>query len=341
MLRVRKVQQAPRADGPRRGYDHYTALDWSLKTMAVAHLTPEEERPRVFERPSDVKELKAYFRSLHGRTILTIEESGAAHWLYLELRDVVERIVICDPFQNRLLCHGPKTDRIDAAKLCELLRAGLLKEVFHSDSALYELRLLVSGYDDIVRAGTRSLNQLKALGLAHRDEGATPDFIAKNLTEQIALYREHKKAYTERFEKLAKRTTLVRYQRELHGIGTIGAVKIVATVVDARRFPSSRQYLSYCGLVDNEKLSGGRSYGRREPRYNRTLKAVYKTAAITALKGSNPFREYYDHLREQGVADRHARHEVARYIARVSYGMLKSGTRFEPYRWRHAERKSA
>ena len=133
----------------------------------------------------------------------------------------------------------------------------------------------------------------------------------------------------------------MRFQRELHGIGPIGAVKIVATVVDARRFPSSRQELSYCGPVDHEKLSGGRSYGRRRPRHSRVLKAVYKTAAVTALKGSNPFREYYDQLRKLGVPDRHARQQVARYIAPVSFGMLKSGTRFEPYLWRHTERKRA
>jgi len=321
-------------------YDHYVAIDWSLKTMAIAHMSRRGEIPRVFERPTDLKELKTYLRSLQGRTIITFEESGSAHWLYLELVDDAECILICDPFQNRLLFHGPKTDTIDAGKLCELLRAGLLKEVYHSDSALYELRLLVSAYDDVVRSGIRVLNQKEALTLGHRDQGKSAVFIGGILKENIDLYRRSKEQYERRFEELARRNNLVRFQRELPGIGTIGAVKIVATVVDGRRFPYSGKYLSYCGLAKHEKWSGGRSYGWRKPRYSRILKSVYKTAALAALRGNNPLREYYEYLLAQGVAEHNARHAVARYIARISYGMLKSGTRYEPYRGRDTETRT-
>ena len=321
-------------------YDHYIALEWSLKVMAIAHISRRGHLPRVFERPSNIEELKMYLGSLKGSKIITFEESGPAHWLYLELFDYVDRILICDPFQNRLLFHGPKTDRIDAGKLCELLRAGLLKEVYHSDSALYDLRLLVSGYEDVVRSGIRVLNQKEALTLGHRDKGKSSSFIGDILKENITLYRRSKEQYERRFRQFARQNKLVRYQREIDGIGTIGAVKIVACVVDAHRFPSSGKYFSYCGLVKHEKLSGGRSYGRRKPRYSRVLKSVYKTAALAALNGRNPFRDYYDHLLTQGVAEHNARHAVARYIARVSYGMLKSGTRYEPNRWRDAENKN-
>ena len=159
---IRKVKQTGAKDKSAIGYDHYLALDWSLKIMAIAHMSVPGDSARVFERPSDLKELKEYLGSLKGRKVITIEESGSTHWLYLELTDYADRVVICDPFHNRLLCHGPKTDKIDAGKLCELLRAGLLKEVFHSDSTLYELRQLVSGYQDVVTAGVRAQNQQTA-----------------------------------------------------------------------------------------------------------------------------------------------------------------------------------
>ena len=340
-MRITKVTQHTARGKAAVKYDHFVAIDWSVKTMAIAHMARCDEIPRVFERPSDLKELKTYLRSLKGHTIITFEESGTAHWLYLELSDCADRILICDPFQNRLLFHGPKTDKVDARKLCELLRAGLLKEVYHSDSALYELRLLVSAYEDVVRSGIRVLNQKAALTLGHRDKGKSAAFIGEILKENIELYRRTKEQYERRFHELARQNKLVRLQREIHGIGTIGAAKIVACVVDARRFASSAKYLCYCGLVKHEKLSGGRSYGRRKPRYSRVLKSVYKTAALASLKGNTPIREYYNHLLAQGVAEHNARHAAARYIARISYGILKNGTCYEPYRWRDAERKSA
>jgi transposase len=192
----------------------------------------------------------------------------------------VERILVCDPFHNRLLWHGPKTEKIDAGKLCELLRAGLLKEVYHSDKGVYELRTLVSAYQDVVTAGVRALNQKKALALGHRDKRKGASFVGEMLQDNIDLYRRSKQQYERRLADVARRDTQVRYQREIDGIGTIGAVRIVATVVDARRFSYTGKYFSYCGLVKHEKLSGGRRYGRRKPRYSRILKSVYKTAAL-------------------------------------------------------------
>lgn len=317
-----------------RIYDHYVALEWSLKVMAIAHMTNKDTNPRVFERPTSLKDLKEYLTSLRGAVILTFEETGCAHWLYLELLDIVDKILICDPFKNRLLFHGPKTDKIDAQKLCKLLRAGLLTEVFHTDSSLYELRLLVSAYEDVVRAGIRVQNQRKSLALGHRDTHKSSAFIEGILKENIDLYRRTKEQYEKRFNQFARHNKFVRLQREIDGIGTIGAVKIVACVVDAHRFPTAGKYHCYCGLAKNEKLSGGRSYGRRKPRYSRTLKSVYKTAALAVTHGNSPLRAYYDHLLHLGVAEYNARHALARYIARISYGMLKNGTRYEPNRWK-------
>ena len=71
--------------------------------------------------------------------------------------------MVCDPYRNHLLSDGPKNDRIDAEKLVKLLRAGLLKPVFHSGDALHSLRKIVSGYEDVVKAGVRQKNQRSAL----------------------------------------------------------------------------------------------------------------------------------------------------------------------------------
>ncbi len=315
-------------------FDHCISLDWSVRTMAVGHLRRRDNDPVVSERPSDIHVLKDYPTTLKGTIVMTFEETTTAQWLYLELRDYVDRIIICNPYRNRLLGEGPKTDKIDAAKLVVLLRAGLLKEVFHSDDGLYDLRLLVSAYNDLIQAGVRAQNQRTALERGHGDSTTHASFIFEHLDSSIALYRQSKKSYTTKFESFCRRNKLIKLILAVEGIDTIGAVKILAVVVDARRFARTGKYLSYCGLVQNEKSSGGRSYGRHKPQYSRTLKAVYKTAALAALRGHNPVREYYETLVARGVSEVHARHEIARYIATVTYGVLKTGTTYDPYRWR-------
>ena len=105
-------------------YDHYIALDWSEKTMAIARMRSQSANPKVIEQRSDIKGLQKYLTNLKGRKILTIEETTTTHWLYVELKESVNEILVCDPYPNKLLGTGPKTDKIDAEKLCRLLRGG-------------------------------------------------------------------------------------------------------------------------------------------------------------------------------------------------------------------------
>ena len=57
---------------------------------------------------------------------VTFEEGTWAAWLYDLLKPHVTKIVVCDPRKNALLKEGNKSDKVDARKLAELLRAGLL-----------------------------------------------------------------------------------------------------------------------------------------------------------------------------------------------------------------------
>ena len=113
--------------------------------MAMARMTEKSNDIKVIEVPSSIKELQVYLENLKGTICLTFEETSTSQWLYTELKDYVEKIIICDPLRNKLLSEGPKTDKIDAKKLVILLRAGLLKEVFHSGEKFIDLRKIVSG----------------------------------------------------------------------------------------------------------------------------------------------------------------------------------------------------
>ena len=332
----RKVTSRPpkgNTTGP-LDYDHYVSLDWSMLSMAIGHLRRRDAAAELRERPADLTALKEYLRLLKGTVVLTFEETTTAHWLFVELRDCVDRIIICNPYKNRLLADGPKTDKIDADKLVTLLRAGLLTEVFHRDDQLYDLRLLVSAYTDLVRAGVRLKNQRSALERGHSETTTHAAFILEHLDTAIALYTESKKAYAHKFEHCAGHITQLKALLPISGIGIISAVTIVAIVVDARRFAHDGKYHSYCGLIKHQKISGGRFYGKRKPQYSRALKAVYKIAALAAIHGKSPVREYYESLLAKGLTEYNARHQVARYLATVTYGVLKTGTPYDPYRWR-------
>ena len=323
-------------------YDYYIAIDWSQKNMAIATLRKDLDKPKITDIDSDMDNLKAYLSSLKGRKIVTIEETTSTHWLYIELYDYAEKILICDPYRNKLLSDGAKTDKLDAGKLSLLLRGGLLKEVYHSLERTYELRQLVCDYEQLVKMGTRTLNEksaiYRAIGKSYKElekiEDKTLKWIIGKKDERIALYLSQKVEYENKFREIVKGNKDLRNLISVTGIGIIGSVKILSSVIDAKRFETGGKYLSYSGLVKHQKMSGGRNYGNRKTRYSHRLKAVYKTAAMAVIRGNSPLREYYDSLLEKGISEDKARNQLARRIAIITYGMLKTGTRYEPYKWR-------
>lgn len=326
-------------------YDHYIAVDWSIQNMAIARMTAKSNKITVVEAKSDVGEFQAYLTHLKGTKILAIEETTTSQWLYTELKDYVDRIIVCDPHRNKLLNEGPKTDKIDASKLVQLLRANLLKEVYHSQDRFLYLRKLVSGYEDLVKAGVRLKNQryslLRACGLTGEEKTGIrltgPDqFVLEGLERQITSYETEKKAYEEEFKKLMRQYSEIRRQESLPGIGVIGAVKIVSRVVTPHRFADKGHFLSYCGLIKLDKKSGLINYGRKSPRYCRLLKSVYKTGVIAAIGGNNPINHYYEYLiREKNYPEYNARHKACRRLAVLSWGVFKSGKQYQPYRRNH------
>lgn len=339
-------------------YDHYIAIDWSQVNIALARSTKKNSTQKVIEwDESDIKIVKEYFQRLKGSIILTIEETTTSHWLYVELIDYVDRIIICDPYHNGLLNDGPKTDKIDAKKLCRLLRAGLLKEVYHTCDNDYQLRQLVSTYDDLIKAGVRVQNQRSAVyrslgqnynknNLSEMKEKISNKVFAKFVSDwqdqTIDQYFEDKETFAKLISQVVRGKKKIKNLKGIPGIGDIFALKIYAVVIQPERFKDKGHYWSYSGLVWHDKLSGKRNYGKRKPRYNRQLKSVYKTAArISITNGNNPVFEYYETLIEKGLTHKQATLMAARYIAKVSWGMLKSGQKYDPYKWRKNELDAA
>ena len=64
-------------------------------------------------------------------------------------------MVVCDPRKNALLKAGNKNDRIDARKLADLLRSGLLSPVYHGESGVRTLKELARSYLTITKDLTR------------------------------------------------------------------------------------------------------------------------------------------------------------------------------------------
>src|SRR5262244_4051928 len=122
-----------------------------------------------------------FIRGVAGTLQVTFEEGTHAGWLHALLKPYVGEGVVCNLRKNALLKSGSKSDRIDARKLAELLRAGLLSRVYHGESHRLKLKELGRTYRAITDDTTRVMRRLKAL---YRSSGI--DAGARNCTPAAA-----------------------------------------------------------------------------------------------------------------------------------------------------------
>jgi transposase len=328
-------------------YKHYISLDWSMLQVCLARMSAESSEPITKFFPADVRKIKEYLKELRGKKILTIEETTGSHWLYVELLESVDKILICDPFRNSLLNEGPKNDKIDARKLCLLLRSGMLKEVFHNSNEDYKIRKLASAYIALVKSGVRIKNQNSALyrgeGLRYKKDKIKRNdrllsFIEEHQKRSISFYEEEKKKYEKLFKEIRRENEIIKMLCQVSGIKETSAIKIYSVVIDARRFESKYRYWGMCGLVKYKRESGGKNYGKKTPRYSRILKTVYRTATLSAIGGNNDIREYYEGLLKKGYSISEAKNQIARYIAKVTYAIMKNREPYRAYQYREVNK---
>jgi transposase len=305
-----------------------------------------------------------FIQGLRGSLWITFEEGTSAAWLYDLLKPHVTKVIVCDPRKNVLLKAGNKNDRVDARKLCDLLRAGLLTPVYHGDSEVRTLRELSRSYLAASKDLTRVMNRLKAIyrswaipcagqevysprqratwleklketGVRRRAEQTY-----QQLDFLMGIRKETRKDLLAESRKHPARSLLEQIPR----LGPIRAALLIAMVQTPHRFRTKRQLWNYCGLGLRTRSSGeyrhtgGQLQHARKPpalrglnvNHNHDLKNLFKSAATQAGTKDDPLREFYQNLLAGGMEPPMARLTLARKIAAIALKIWKKGERFDP-----------
>lgn len=322
----------------------YIGLDAHSSTCFFCVVNEAGETENTAKIVTNGRLIVEYVRSIAGRKQLVFEECELSSWLYEILKKEVDKLIVCNPVENRQYKKA-KTDKLDAQNLAKLLRGNFLQEVYHDGSGKEKLRDLMSGYQDLVEDGVRIKNRYKSLfrkdgkrqsgKVLYKDESFLSglrredfQFIGKHSLGFLEVLEKSRIEYVKEIKKYGQRFKEIKILKTLPGISDIQAAKIVAQVIEPHRFRTKYKYFSYCGLVRHQQISGGKSYGDKKIWGNRVLKCVYKMAAKSALNGNNGLRRYYEYLLKKGKGEKNAKSGVCRKIAEISLAMLKKGEKY-------------
>src|SRR5258708_6186590 len=141
----------------------YVGLDVHQSTISVAVLNAEGKVMMQSVIATKATAVLDLLQGLRGVLHLTFEEGTYSAWLYDVVVGRVARVVVCNPRKNALLKSGNKSDQIDARKLAELLRAGMLSPVYHGEQSTRTLQQLVASYTALTEDTGRAMRRIKAL----------------------------------------------------------------------------------------------------------------------------------------------------------------------------------
>jgi transposase len=314
---------------------------------------------RHYTVPTAIPPLLEVLKTVPRKKVLVFEEGPMADWLCRHLRAAVDELVICDPRRNKLICQdGDKTNRIDARKLAELSRAGMLRPVHHSDSQeRICLKQWVSLYLDRVEQAVREINKVRARcrmwgvrpprGAVRNPKVREPwlKTLEGALAGQLRLLFLTFDAVAETVrrcrQELGRRAVgyeVVARWQELPGVGLIRAVTFLAYLDTPWRFASRQKVWRYCGVGLQRFASGTDKWGREKPgslrlawAANKRLKNAVMGATLSALQqGDNALARGYQERLARGMSPGNARHAMARKQLDRLMAMWKSGSAYEP-----------
>jgi transposase len=268
-----------------------------------------------------VAELELFAQSLAEDDQVALEATGPANAIARILEPHVGRVVIANTRRVRAIAEAKvKSDKVDAATLCELLDAGFLPAVWRPEGPTRALRGLLGRRDRLVRSRTRAKNAVHA-ALGRELKGRPPmsdlfgregrgwlerlelpaherQIVASCLREVDFLSQEIAALESE-LARLALDCEPIKRLMTVPGVSLVSAATFVAVVGDVGRFEAPKKLVGYVGLDPRVRQSGEAParHGAISKQGSAAARHMLCEAAWIAVRTPGPLRAFYERLR--------------------------------------------
>lgn len=264
----------------------YVGIDAHTRELHLAMLIGDAERPISWTSPTEPRALERLRRKLEREapgTITCCYEAGPSG--YALQRRLSGGRIQCRVIAPSLIPRKPgekvKTNRRDARKLAEFLRAGLLTEVRPPTLAAEAIRDLCRARDDaridVLRSRHRLGKLLLRRGLTYPGRNWTKRhsewlsqlewaysaerYVVADYRLALAQLDARLREIDRQLEEIAGQAPYaapVAALRCFRGIDTVSAITLLAELHDFRRFPHPRALMGFLGVVPSEDSTGDR-----------------------------------------------------------------------------------
>ncbi len=304
---------------------HFFGIDVA-KAELVVHCFDERA---VHALPNTAKDIARWLDALPEHSAVAVESTGS---FYLGVaRACVARGIPVYVLNAQRVRHyakgvgrGAKTDRLDAQVISRYLahEHSKLHPWTPLPESLAQLSALLTLRDTLVRALQSIRQSCKALGYV-------PDDMQLHLRSGEAQARRLERQATKIAQAHAPWRELLRRLRTVPGIGPLNGLALLLAL---HRHPLTRvdAFIALTGL-DPRPCDSGQRRGRRALSKcgDALLRKLLHTAAMAAV-GNPLFAPDYQRLQNRGLSKTAALVVIARKLARIAWGIFRSGKDFDP-----------
>lgn len=339
--------------GTKKGENMQTYIGVDLhRQFFVAHVEDEDKNillkgKRYDNTPENVVELATQFP----QSKVVVEATRNWQWLVWAFQGAGCDIMMAHPFRTKAIAAAKiKTDSIDAAILCHLLRSGMIPSSYIASRDELAARTIIRSRQTLVHDRTLYKNRIHALlGQYNLNFSGTDVFgtAGRLWMEGLDLVPSHHEAITRylrlldhvddeltSLDKLIKQKSSEDSHAKLiatvDGVGYLTAYLLSAEIGDISRFKSAKHFASYFGLVPRLSQSGNHAYyGRITKVGNPLVRFALVQTVHRLVRMDKKWREVKEKLAER-VGGKKATVAIARRLATIIYSMLKDNHQYYP-----------
>lgn len=262
--------------------------------------------------------------------LIAMEACASAHYWGREFSRLGHRVKLIPPQYVKAFVKGNKTDRNDAAGICEaalrpeMPQVAVKSEEQQSVLALHRVRELLEKqrkqlanqirgilgeFGIVMGRSTKALRE--ALPEAKESVPALLRATLEQAHERLLELERQCAAHTKQIEACAQNNALCRRLMRERGIGPISASAYVATLGDPGHFRNGRQVSACLGLVPRQHSSGGKTVllgiTKRGDKYLRMMLIHGARSVLRHAQGkSDPLSDWLNELARRRGANRAA-----------------------------------
>jgi len=289
--------------------------------------------------------------------LVVVEATRNWMWFIAALQEKGCIVQLAHPFRTKAIASARiKTDSIDAKTLCDLLRADLIPQSYISDAQELDNREISRARINLVHDQTMLKNRVLAilakdnLRFSGKDVFGVKGNIWLSQQHLSVAKREVIDVYLDRLtnmqqaiktinDLIKQRSSSIPEVKRLTtipGVGTTTAFLLASEIGTITRFPNSKKFASYFGLVPRLSQSGNHAYyGRITKLGNPYVRWCLVQASHRLVRSDETYRKFVSKISyKQGK--KKAIVALARKLATIVYAVLKENRDYQKeYKKKH------